>query len=216
MSAARKREGTSTVEWGEFYCPTCRQKRQYVKKEVWETTGASGTRIDTLRMAGEYLECATCHDTFDPEVLSRHPDEDPRPFDAIYRELMLKVMVVMMETDGRIYNDEVLRICDIYEEIIGFRLPDRILEDEINAARSTERDVFDLVRGYAGRINAQSREKVLRAAYHVAVADESFGGREKDFLTSLGVAMGMNLKQVDDVLEAVKREGHTDFGRPRR
>ncbi|MGA7304438.1 MAG: TerB family tellurite resistance protein [Rhodothermales bacterium] len=213
MSARRK--GTSIVEWGEFFCPTCRQKRKYVKKELWQTTGAGGTKVDTLKMAGQFIECAVCGDTFDPGVLSRHPDEDPRPLDAIYRELMLKVMVVMMETDGRIFNDEVLRICDIYEEIIGFRLPDRILEEEINAARSTERDAFDHVRSYSGRINPQGMEKVLRAAYHVAMADETFGAKEKDFLTSLGVAMGMSLKQIDEVLEAVKREGHTDFGRPK-
>lgn len=210
-----KKEGTSTVEWGEFYCPTCRAKRQYVKKEVWQTTGASPGRVDPLKMVGQFLECTVCRDTFDPRVLSEHPDADTRPFEAIYRELMLKVMVVMMEADGRIYNDEVLRICDIYEEIIGYRLPDRILEDEINAARSTERDAFDLVRSYAGRINEQGREKVLRAAYHVATADEAFTPKERDFLTSLGVAMGMSLQDIDDVLEKVKREGHTDFGRPR-
>lgn len=207
------KEGTSTVDWGEFYCPTCREKRKYVKKEVWQTTGASIGRADSLRMVGEYLECAICHDTFDAGVLGRHPNEDPRPFDAIYRELMLKVMVVMMESDSRIFNDEVLRICEIYEEIIGFRLPDRILEEEINAARSTERDVFDLVRSYAGRLNNQSREKVLRGAYHVAESDGKIGDKEQAFFMSLGVAMGMTLGQIDEVLEAVRREGRTDFRR---
>lgn len=199
------------MDWGEFYCPSCRARRKYVRKEVWETTGASLTRVDTLRPIGVYLECQTCLDTFDPDVISRRPEDDPRPFEAIYRELMLKVMVVMMETDGRIFNDEVMRICEIYEEMIGFRLPDRILEDEINAARSTERDIFDLVKGYATRINDQGREKVLRAAYHVAESDGNIGDREQAFLMSLGVAMGMTLKQIDDIREAVAREGGTDF-----
>ncbi|HEX9660416.1 MAG TPA: TerB family tellurite resistance protein [Rhodothermales bacterium] len=211
MSA--RKEGTSTVEWGEFYCPTCRQKRKYVKKEVWQTTGAPPGRVDSLRMIGEYFECGVCRDTFDAGVLTRHPDEDPRPLDAIHRELMLKVMVMMMETNNRIFNDEVLRICEIYEEIIGYRLPDRILEEEINAARSTERDVFDLVRAYSGRINDQGREKVLRAAYHVAESDGKIGDREQAFFMSLGVAMGMTLRQIDEVLEAVRRERRTDFRR---
>ncbi len=205
------RSGISTVDWGEFFCPTCHTRRKYVQKEVWETAGATLTRGDTLRPAGVYLECQTCLDTFDPAVISMRPEEDLRPLQAIHRELMLKVMVVMMETDGRIFNEEVMRICEIYEEMIGFRLPDRILEDEINAARSTERDVFDLVKGYASRINDQGREKVLRAAYHVAESDGRIGDREQAFLMSLGVAMGMTLKQIDDVRERVEREGKTDF-----
>ncbi|HEY5564843.1 MAG TPA: TerB family tellurite resistance protein, partial [Rhodothermia bacterium] len=161
------------------------------------------------------LECFVCRDTFDAGVLSRHPNEDPRPLDAIYRELMLRVMVMIMETDNRIFNEEVLRICEIYEEIIGYRLPDRILEDEINAARSTERDVFDLVRGYAGRINDQGKEKVLRAAYHVAESDGDIGDKEQAFFMSLGVAMDMSLQQIDQVLAAVMRGGRTDFRRRR-
>ncbi|HUF09170.1 MAG TPA: TerB family tellurite resistance protein, partial [Rhodothermales bacterium] len=111
------------------------------------------------------------------------------------------------------FNDEVLRICEIYEEIIGYRLPDRILEEEINAARSTERDVFDLVRAYSGRINDQGREKVLRAAYHVAESDGNIGDMEQAFFMSLGIAMGMTLRQIDEVLQAVGREGRTDFRR---
>jgi hypothetical protein len=207
------KEGVSTVDWGEFHCPTCRAKRKFVRKEVWQTTGASLAKVDTLKMAGEYIECSTCKDTFDVTVLDQHPDKDPRPFEAIYRELMLRVMVMMMETDGRIFNEEVLLICDIYEEIIGYRLPDRILEDEINNARSTERDVFDLVRGYAPRLNDEGRSKVLRAAYHIAEADGDIGDKEQAFFMSLGVAMGMSLAQIDEVLAAVMKEGHTSFRR---
>lgn len=206
-----KKEGTSTVEWGEFYCPTCATQRQYVRKQVWRTTGASMGRIDTLIMAGEYLECAVCNETFEPDVLSKYPERDSRPFAAIYRSVMLKVMVVMMETDGRIFQEEIERICDIYEEMVGYRLPDRMLEDEINAARSTERDVFDLVEAHAGRLNDSGREKVLRAAFHVADADGSIVHKEQDFFMSLGVALGMTLKEIDTVRDAVKREGSTDF-----
>lgn len=172
-------------------------------------------QIDTLKITGEYLECAVCNDTFDPSVLSKHPNEDSRPFEAIYRSLMLKVMVVMMETDDRIFNEEVMRICEIYEEIIGYRLPDRILEDEINAARSTEREVFDLVRAYADRMNEQGRIRVLRAAYHIAETDGKIAYKEQDFFMSLGVALGLTLKEIDAVREAVVREGRTDFRKRR-
>lgn len=210
-----KRTGTSTITWGEFNCPTCKNIRKYVRKEVWETSSTTLSPVDTLKMAGEFLECSVCKDTFETDVLTIDPSTDQRPPEAIYRSLMLKVMVVMMETDRQILQDEIVLICDIYEEMIGFRLPDRILENEINAARATERDAFDLVRAYAPRLNAEGCEKVLRAAYHIATADGAMVDRERDFLTSLGVAMGMSLKQIDDILDAARREGWTDFRKPR-
>ena len=49
------------------------------------------------------------------------------------RALILSVMVRMMEVDGIIDPREVKRIGDLYEEIAGFRLSDRIREKLIGS-----------------------------------------------------------------------------------
>ena len=133
--------------------------------------------------------------------------------ESTYRALILNVMVAMMQVDGNIDEQEIEQICDIYEEIIGFRLELSIREKLINSAVATQQEVLDLVRTYGGRLDAESRKLVIRAGLYVLEADSRTDPRERRFLTDVGHALGMTGEELADGLEAAREEGGTRFWR---
>ena len=201
----------STIDRGEFHCPTCGQKRRYERKEVRKMGTAYFVPVVSMGTMGEYVECTHCGDAFDTRVLSYHPELDEEQFAAVYRAVMLKVMVAMAEADGEIHPNEIKRICSIYEEIAGFALPDEILEDVVNDARTSQEEVLEIVASYAGRVNDKGRELVIRAAFHILAADGDVRKEEIDFLSKVGGALGLTSREANRILEAVQSEGKTDF-----
>jgi tellurite resistance protein len=131
--------------------------------------------------------------------------------ETTYRALILRVMVTMMQSDGRIDDQEFEQICDIYEEIIGFRLPSTTRKTLINSAVSTRKEVLHLLRTYGHRLRASHREKIIRAGLYVLEADARTDPREREFLMQVGLALGLDWAATNAIVDAARAEGGTRF-----
>ena len=137
----------------------------------------------------------------------------PNSAETTYRALIVNVMVAMMKVDGDIDDLEVEQICDICEEIVGFRLEVAVRERLIDSVVATREEVLDLVRTHGSSLDAVSRTLVIRAGLYVLEADARTDRRELQFLTDVGQALGMTREQVTEVLVAAREEGQTKFWR---
>jgi len=73
---------------GQFYCPKCDAKRQYKQKRTARYFTLFFIPLFQIQNLGEYVECAACHQTYKPEVLSYKPISPAQKLaQAIHREL---------------------------------------------------------------------------------------------------------------------------------
>lgn len=59
-----------TIGEGQFYCPQCNTKRDYLHKKAKRYFTLYFIPLIPLDELGEYVECQTCKVTFKPEVLT--------------------------------------------------------------------------------------------------------------------------------------------------
>ncbi len=67
----------SEVGSGEFTCPRCGAKRQYVRKKVNRVFTLYFIPLFPMGTLGEFVECQTCHTTFKPEVIHMKIQQAP-------------------------------------------------------------------------------------------------------------------------------------------
>ncbi len=60
---------TSTADEGDFYCPSCEEKRGYKLKRVRRFFSLFFIPIIPLDKLGEYVECTNCGSTYNTPVL---------------------------------------------------------------------------------------------------------------------------------------------------
>ena len=126
--------------------------------------------------------------------------------ETTYRALLLNVMVAMMEVDRSVDKNEVERIGDIYEEIVGFRLETAVRERLIGSLVVPRREVLEMVRKYGPSLDAEQRKLVIRGALRVLEADDRVTPHENWLLNKVALAFGMTT----DELGAILRETQTD------
>jgi predicted RNA-binding Zn-ribbon protein involved in translation (DUF1610 family) len=76
------------ISSGQFNCPKCDAKRAYKRKRTARYFTLFFIPLFQIQNLGEYVECAFCHQTYKPEVLSYKPQSPTeRAVLAIQREL---------------------------------------------------------------------------------------------------------------------------------
>jgi hypothetical protein len=128
------------------------------------------------------------------------------PAEITYRVFMFNVMVAMMDVDRRIEELEFERVCDIYEEIVGFGLEAELRTRLIDSAILNRRQVLELVKNHGARLSANSRDLVMKAAASVGKVDEHFDHREERFLRDLGTAFELSWEAVQNLAQDVSSE----------
>jgi len=117
--------------------------------------------------------------------------------EATYHALILNVMVAMMKADGDVDAREVAQICDLCDEVVGYRLGDAFKERAINAVRFSRSEVLELVRKYEGRLDEREHRSILDAGLRVLRADKRMDPREKRFLADVRSALRLETDEED-------------------
>ena len=125
----------------------------------------------------------------------------------------LKTTPLNLDRPVWVDDDEFEQICDTYEEIVGFRLEASTRAVLLDSAVVSRRDVLELVETHGGQIDDEGRRLVIRAGNYVLEADARSHWIERRFLMDVGLALGMTGAEVNEILEAARLEGGTDFRR---
>lgn len=200
---------TTSAGTGEFWCPGCRTKRAYEHKRVRRFFTLYFIPIIPLDVLGEYVECATCRDTYDPAVLSLDPERGEKELTAEFARAIRRVMVLMMLADGRIDDEEIETIKQVYERVAKRPIDKAEIDQEVADARADGRGIRPYLSSIVGRLNDPGKELVVKTAFFVAAADGTFTDEETALLAELAGALEMSPSHfkgvVDDLLAITQK-----------
>lgn len=188
--------GTRGVTWtkerGQFHCPRCGDGCDYIHKTVRRFFTLYFIPCIPLDKLGEYVECGRCQGTYQTEVLEYDPAEGERQFEAMFMVAMKQVMIAMLLADGVIDDDEVIELQNIFEELAGVEITEQDLREEIAVIQKQGSGAIELIEGMSSGLNNTGKEKVITAAYKIAVADGHFDDSEKRLMKELADAMDVS------------------------
>jgi tellurite resistance protein len=185
---------TYSHETGDFWCPSCRSEQPFNHKRVRRFFTLYFIPLIPLDLLGEYIECVSCADTYNLEVLQLTaggggPDVE---FEAEFHRAVRRVMVLMMLADGVIDDEEVATICEIYGRLAETELTPAKVREEASDAQREGLDVHTYLKSLVGSLNDSGKEMVVKAAFFVAAADGNVSPEERQLLDEIGKALEMS------------------------
>ena len=191
---------TTTPETGEFFCPTCERRTSYGRKRVRRFFTLYFIPVIPLDMLGEYIECVSCKDTYNDNVLNYVPDEQQQRIEAEYLIAIKKVMIHMLLADGVIADEEVESVRNIYQQVVGIELTTGQVHEEIETVKKSNEQLSHYVVNLQAVLNDQGKETVLKAALFVAYSDGEFHAQEQALIAEIGVQLGMSKTHIEAVV----------------
>ena len=195
---------------GDFYCPTCHERKHYKHKRVRRFFTLYFIPVIPLDLHGEYIECEHCKGSYRTEVLNIDPEAGAAEFEAEFHRAIKRVMVEMMLADGSVDDEEVAVIRDIYGQLAGVAIGEDEVRREIVEAETRTRDVAAALAEMSGNLNDAGKEMVVRAAFLVAAADGQFQDEEKQLIASIGGALQMSPAHMNGVISSMIQEQSYD------
>jgi tellurite resistance protein len=186
---------------GDFFCPICREHRDFKHQRVRRFFTLYFIPCIPLDLIGECLECQACEGTFDLAVRDYDPREEQRRFEAQFHKAIRATMVQMTIVDGVVEDSEIETIREIYQGITSQPLDTADLREE--CASATPRDIAEVVGNYAATLNEHGKEMVLKAALQVAASDGDFANEERALAMAIAKAMEMSNAHAQGVIAEV-------------
>jgi len=201
---------TRTKESGTFHCPECAGAQHYKHKKARRFFTLYFIPLIPLDGLGEFVECQVCKGTYRTEVLEYDADTQAEHLQTEYQRAVRQVMLHMMLADGRIHENEVNTICTIYQRLSGNLLtPDEVCE-EAASITETSTDLPDYLTAFAGLLNDEGKEMVVKAAFYVAMSDGDLAEQEMTFLLAVGRCLQMSQHHVRAVAQDVM-ESYSEY-----
>ena len=190
---------------GQFHCPSCGEGA-YKHKRVRRFFTLYFIPLIPLDLLGEYIECDQCAGTYQTEILSYDPSQGAAMIEAEFHTGIRKVMVLMMLADGRIDDDEVQTIQQIYSDLAGAGLPEADVRRE--AAELEGASPKACLGPMVGSLNDHGKELIVKAAFMVAIADGEFPEEEQALLAQIGEALDMSAAHYRGVLSSLQENAN--------
>lgn len=191
---------TERVERGEFTCPECSDARRYDRIVVRRTLCFRSLSILPLGRWGEYIECVDCQGTYRPEVLAYDAGPSTPVVMTEYQRVVLRLLALMVVTDGVIREPEISMMREIYEAVCGHALTRNDVLKEAEAVLAHPVTVARFLASVVGHLNEYGKEQVLRAAAMVSRADGVVHVKERELVVRLGGVMRADPARVGRVL----------------
>jgi tellurite resistance protein len=193
-------------EGGQFFCPDCEGKQQYLHKRVRRFFTLYFIPLIPLDLLGEYVECQSCTSTYQTSILSFDPQKNADAEEAEFQKAMRRVLVLMMLADGVIEDSEIAAIQSILGKLEEREVTRGEIESEIKAAQSEASNIESYCRRMAGFLNDSGREMVIKAAILVAGADGKVEESERDALASIATALNMSRAHFSGIIADMTRD----------
>ncbi len=194
---------TYSKDKGDFTCPSCGGASSYNHKRVRRFFTLYFIPLIPLDMLGEYVECQSCSNTFQKEVLDYDPAAAAQDFQAEYQRVVKRVMVQMLLADGVIDDQEIETVRDVYRQVANVELSQDDVRREIQAAGTDGRGIRQYLESLVGNLNDAGKETVVQAALMIAAADGEFQEEEKHLLGQIGAALDMTPAHLNGVVSGM-------------
>ena len=191
----------STFSTGEFFCPHCEKRTSYEHKMLRKYFHVWYIPLIPLEFVGGYIECKKCGNTFSLEVISYNPKEETERFYADFKRILRRVMVYMILAEGNATNTEMQTIRSLYSGATGEEISKSDVELEVKQMRTSRSDVEIDLLDFERALSPIGKELLVKAAFHVAVADGPLVEREVALLNTIGDALGIPSNEMRNLLQ---------------
>ena len=169
--------GTRGVTWngetGEFACPGCGGTTQtYKHKTVRRFFTLYFIPIIPLDKIGEYIECQTCHKTYNDAVLSYDPAAQQEKARAEFLDHVKRTLILAAIDQGQVDEAKYNAIRETFRDISGTTLSNFDIQQEMTLARQAKGGMAAYAGRFAESLNEHGKEMVLKAVFGVLLADE--------------------------------------------
>ena len=197
---------TSTVTKGIFYCPNCAEKTKYLHKQVRKAATVFFVSVAKLGLLGEYIECQRCQCTFELGVLDYDPEEEQKVFLAEYHRAIKRVLTMMMLADGKIDNEELNLIKNIYNNIIGQHYSDDEIKYEIQECENNPQSLHEYLNSVGPKLNESGKELIIKVAYWISIADGEYGKNEERLLKQVAKILDISRAHLNGIINEINKE----------
>lgn len=194
---------TSTKDQGQFHCPHCGPGSSFKLKSVRRFFTLYFIPLIPLDSLGEYVECAQCQGTYNDNVLSYSPEDADRQIEAMFMIAMKQIMIAMLLADGVIDDAEVKELQEIFEQLAGVEVTEQDLREEIAVIQKEGSSALDMMTAIAPSLNDSGKEKVIKAAYRIAMADGEFDDTESELLSDISAALDISQAHLRGIMSEV-------------
>jgi len=113
---------------------------------------------------------------------------------------MKQVMIGMLLADGVIDDSEVKELQNIFEDLAGVEVTEQDLREEIEIVEREGASCLEMIAATTPHLNDSGKEKVIRAAYRIAMADGVFDETESEFLSELSATMDLSAAHLRGIM----------------
>ena len=190
-----------TTERGTFRCPACGSESAFKRVVVGRTVRIFAMRVPAGTY-GEYIECESCLATFRPAALAFQEGGDRARITAEYERALLRVLALLVVSDGEIHETEITMVQRVYASITGDALTAAQVTAEARDVAEQPTSVARYLAGVVGFLNERGKEQVLRGAALVSGADGHVLAAEAEMVRRLGAVMQMDRSRVEEILRS--------------
>lgn len=115
--------------------------------------------------------------------------------------LLIEAMGTMAAADGKIADQEIETVANVYERMLGSKIPRRdvgVILDNLGPGF----DIAPRLAAERGRLSPQMRRLIFNCCYLVMMSDLVEERREKEAMRRIGNALGFDNEQIADMIAA--------------
>lgn len=188
-------------ENGTFYCPNEGGDRPYARMLATKWFTFFFIPIFKTSDLGEFVQCQTCQNQYDPRVL-QNPTSG-QLMDNLANS-MRQAIVSIMRADGVINDQEREMAIHVMQKYSDTPYAAQHLEEDLNSLPAT--GLIEQMQSSAGMLSAQGKENMIRSCILIAMADGDFDASEEAEIHTAGAALGMSKAHVSGAIAEMRSE----------
>ena len=186
---------------GTFYCPNEGGDRPY--SVMHATKWFTFFFIPILKTAdlGEFVQCETCKNQYDPRVLTNPTSGEL--LDNLANG-MRQAVVAIVRADGEVDAQEKNMALQVMGKYSDSPYTMEQLDNDIASLPAT--GLVEQMDKCAGVLNPQGKENMIRSCILVAMADGDFAAEEEKEIHVAGEALGMSRAHISGAISEMRTE----------
>lgn len=201
-----KKEVSKKIGSGTFFCPNCDSDQPYWQKTLQQKGHLYWISLLPVGKKLEYVECRSCEEVYQPEVLSFDRDSAGGNFQSDFDLILKQLMVLMMMADDVVDEAEIETLLLVYRELTDHELSrDDVLAD-VSEAKASGHSISDYLPALANVLTDEAKAVVIHAVFLIAAADGNIDDSEMATLAGIADALEMSEEQLNEALDSLQEE----------
>ncbi|MEE8500243.1 MAG: TerB family tellurite resistance protein [Kiloniellales bacterium] len=116
---------------------------------------------------------------------------------------LVQSMVAMSVADGKLDEQEIAVISQIYEQLTGAALESELIRETADEMRKHDFSISDALVQVQGQIDRSTKQLIVKAAYFVMAADSEVDEEEKKLLSEIAGSLRISDAEFGEILSEV-------------